>query len=71
MSEEWGGGWGEEVGNLHALKYMHKKMRGYLIFKVILFLGNSVFNRKCNLRYKFSFSFLKSSSSVDIEFLSQ
>lgn len=72
MSEEWGGGWGEEVrSNLHALKYIYTETRGCLVFRVTLFLGNSVFNRKCNLRYKFSFILLKSSFSVDIEFLSQ
>lgn len=65
-------GWGEEVrSNLHAVKYMYTKVRGRLIFRVILFLGNSVFNSKCNLRYKFSLILLKSLFSVGIEFLSQ
>jgi len=72
MSDEWDGGWGEEVrSNLRALKYMHTEIRGHLIFGVILFLGNSIFNRKCNFRYKFSFILLKTSFSVDIEFLLQ
>lgn len=65
-------GWGEEArSKLHALQYIHTKIRGCLIFWVILFLDSSVFNRKCNLRYKFSFILLKSSFSVDIEFFSQ
>lgn len=63
MREEKGRGWWEEVrSNLQAVKQMHAKIRGCLVFRAILFLGTAVFNRKCNLRYKFSFILLKSSS---------